>query len=343
MMEVEMESGQVNGTAVLQAKLNEPNVVGALTRLLDRIDSLEQTVEKLTTAVEQAPGMMAMAADAVDDVYAQAAAKGVDVDARLRTALAMAERLTAPEMLARLDGLLMMAEQAPGLSAMAADAVDDVYRQAAERGVDIDARLRAGLEIAEKLTAPEMIANLNQVLAMAEQGPGLAAMIADMVDDAFRRAGEKGIDIDGRLRAGLEITEKLTSPEMLANLDGLVTMANQGPGLMAMTVDIVDDTYAQAVQHGIDPENLGRQAIMVTTRLAELLESGEINNLLDSGVLDPEAVGVVSSAANALVESRNQTIEPVGLIGMMKALRDPDLQNAIGFLMSFGKQFGKNL
>jgi uncharacterized protein YjgD (DUF1641 family) len=168
-------------------------------------------------------------------------------------------------------------------------------------------------------------------------------MIADMVDDAFRRAGEKGIDIDGRLRAGLEITEKLTSPEMLANLDGLVTMANQGPGLMAMTVDIVDDTYAQAVQHGIDPENLGRQAIMVTTRLAELLESGEINNLLDSGVLDPEAVGVVSSAANALVESRNQTIEPVGLIGMMKALRDPDLQNAIGFLMSFGKQFGKNL
>ncbi len=280
-----MENGQVNGTAVLQAKLNEPTVVGALTRLLDRIDSLEQTVGKLVTAVEQAPGMMAMAADAVDDVYAQAAAKGVDVDARLRTALEMAERLTAPEMVTRLDGLLRMAEQAPGLTAMAADAMDDAYRQAAERGIDIDARLRAGLEIAEKLT----------------------------------------------------------SPEMLANLNSLVTMANQGPGLMAMTVDIVDDAYAQAVQYGVDPENLVRQAIMVTTRLAELLESGEINNLLDSGVIDPEAVGVVSSAANALVESRSKTTEPVGLIGLMKAMRDPDLQYALGFLVSFGKHFGKNL
>ena len=50
-----MENGQsVNGTAVLQQKLNDPNTVAALTRLLDRIDSLEQTVNTLATTIEHA-------------------------------------------------------------------------------------------------------------------------------------------------------------------------------------------------------------------------------------------------------------------------------------------------
>ncbi len=455
-----MENGQqVDGTAVLQAKLNEPKTIAALTRLLDRIDSLEETVGKLATAVEQMPGMMAMAADtvdgaykqaaeqgidvdarlrttlelaekltapamvarldgllalaeqapglaamtadAVDDAYKQAAVRGVDVDARLRAGLEIAEKLTAPEMVERLDGLLTMAEQAPGLAAMTADAVDDAYKQAAARGVDIDARLRGGLEIAEKLSAPDMIARLNGLLAMAEQAPGLAAMTADAVDDTYKQAAARGVDIDARLRAGLEIAEKLTAPEMIARLDSLLAMAeqapglaamtadimdgayrqaaqngvdidarmragleiaekltspdmvaklnsaidiaNQGPGLAAMAVDVIDDAYQQAVVHGTDPEQLIRQSVMVVSRLAELLESGEVNNLLDSGIIAPEAVTVIGSTAQALIESRAEPPQKVGLFGMLTAMRDPDMQRAIGFLMSFGKQFGQKL
>lgn len=256
-----------------------------LTRLLDRIESLDRKVEQLTAVIEQAPGMMAMAGDIADDAYKQAAERGVDLDQRMRTALTMAERLTSPEMMTQLNSLLLMIEQAPGLTAMAVDVLDDTYRQAAESGVDIDGRLRAALDIAEKLTAPDMMANLN----------------------------------------------------------GLINMVNQGPGLMAMAVDVMDDAYAQAAKHGYDPENIVRQGVLVTTRMADLLESGEINNLLDSGIIAPEAVGIVSSAAEALVTSRSQSTPQVGVIGMAKALRDPDLQRALGFMILFGKEFGKNL
>jgi len=80
-----------------------------------------------------------------------------------------------------------------------------------------------------------------------------------------------------------------------------------------------------------------------TSSMADLIESDEIKNLLDSGIIAPEAVGVVGSAADALVASRNQSTPQVGVIGMAKALRDPDLQRALGFLVLFGKEFGKNL
>ena len=256
-----------------------------LTRLLDRLESLERTVDKLTAVVEQAPGFMAMAGDVVDDTYRQAAERGVDLDQRMRTAMSMAERLTSPEMMTQLDSLLTLVEQAPGMTAMAVDVIDDTYRQAAESGVDLDGRLRAALEIAEKLTAPDMMANLN----------------------------------------------------------GFINMANQGPGLMAMAVDVVDDAYAQAIKQGYDPEQIVRQGILVTSRMADLLESGEVKNLLDSGIIAPEAVGVVSSAAEALVTSRGQSTPQVGMMGMVKALRDPDLQRALGFMILFGKEFGKNL
>ena len=336
-----MDDEQVNGTEA--EALSSPEMLSALTQLLDRMNRLESAVDKLTTAVEQAPGIVAMVTDTVDDAYAQAAKQGIDLDERMRTALALAEKLTAPEMTARLDQLLLLAEQGPGIAAMVTDTVDDAYAQALAQGVDIDGRLRAALEMAEKLTSPEMMAQLNQLLALAEQAPGIAAMITDTVDDAYAQALRQGVDIDTRLRAGLEMAEKLTAPEMVAKINTALELADQGPGIMAMLVDIVDDAYIQAIRQGFNPEQFVRQGVLVTSRMADLLESGEINALLESGVIDPKAVEVVGSAAQALVTSRAVPAPKVGLFGMLKAMRDPDMQRALGFLTVFGKNFGGNL
>jgi uncharacterized protein YjgD (DUF1641 family) len=96
-------------------------------------------------------------------------------------------------------------------------------------------------------------------------------------------------------------------------------------------------------------ESLDRKVDQLTavieqaSHIADLIESDEIKNLLNSGIIAPEAVGVVSSAADALVASRNQSTPQVGMFGLLKALRDSDLQRALGFLVLFGKEFGKNL
>ena len=109
--------------------MNDPQTAAALTRLLDRIDTLEQTVNTLARLLEQGPGLVSIAADSVDDAFRQATAAGVDVDARLRAALQMAEKLTAPDMVqAKLDRLFTLVDQAPGLVSMATDTVDDAFQ-----------------------------------------------------------------------------------------------------------------------------------------------------------------------------------------------------------------------
>ena len=274
-----------NGVATLQARLNEPQTAAALNRLLDRIETLEQTVGRLADVLEQAPGMVAMVGDMADETVRQAAARGVNVEERLKTALALAERLTAEETAVKLNQLLDLADQLPGTLAMMGDMMDETVRRAASNGVDIEARLRAGLTMAEKLTAPEMVAKLDQLLAMADQAPGMIAMMGDIVDESIRRAGESGINIEAMVRQGARAGAKFSA----------------------------------------------------------LMESEEFDALMESGILDPEAVASVGKVGRALIASQQQPLEPVGLFGLLSAMRDPNMQRALGFLATFGAEFGKQI
>ncbi|MCA9901581.1 MAG: DUF1641 domain-containing protein [Anaerolineales bacterium] len=281
-----MQSMPINGSATLQAKLNEPQTVAALTRLLDRIESLEQTVNTLADLVTQGPGMAAMVGDMVDETVRSAAARGVDVEQRLQTALTLAEKLTAPAMVDKLDRLLALADEAPGMAAMVGDMVDETVRSAAARGVDIEARLRAGLAIAEKLTAPDMVAKLDQLLAFANEAPGLVAMVGDMVDETAVT-----LDLESRLKMGLQIAEKATQPANLAQLGEMFEV---------------------------------------------LLEA-------ESGMLSPDAVRTLGSMAQSMVAAKSDPRPKVGLLALLRSLNDPDIQNTLGFLLNFGKRFGRSL
>jgi hypothetical protein len=178
----------------VQARLTETRTLKALDHLLQRIDTLEQAVDRLGDAMRQGPGLIAMVGDMADEAYRKADARGVSVDERLRVALALAERLTAPTMVSKLDGLLTLADQAPGLLAMMADMADEAYRKADAGGVNIDERLQVALQMAEKLTAPEMAAKLDSLLQLADQAPGMIAMAVDWLDENFKNASENGFD-----------------------------------------------------------------------------------------------------------------------------------------------------
>ncbi|MCA9981895.1 MAG: DUF1641 domain-containing protein [Anaerolineales bacterium] len=269
-------------TAVVdwQTRLNEPHTAAALNRLLDRIDRLEQTVNRLADAIEQAPAYAAMAGDMVDELATTAKQRGVNLDERLQTTLALVERLTAPEMTMRLNQLLDLAETAPGYAAMLADMADGTIR-----GADIETRLRAALELADKLTNPEMTAKINQLLALADQAPGLIAMLGDMADDTFRQAQQRGINL----------------------------------------------------------EVLAQKGVHASVKFSELIESPEFDALLESGILDPQAVVSVGQAGRALAISTQQPVEPIGLFGLLGALRDPEMQKALGFLVRFGQNFGREI
>ena len=78
-----------------------------------------------------------MTGDIVDGTMRNAAAAGIDFEARLTNGLVLLNRLTDPGMAAQLDQLMDMAEQAPGFVAMAGDIIDDTMNSAVASGFDL--------------------------------------------------------------------------------------------------------------------------------------------------------------------------------------------------------------
>ena len=237
----------------IQERLSEEKTLQSINRLLNRIDTLEKAVENLTA----------------------------------------------------------MMVQGPGLISMAADTIDESYRRATQGGIDLEERLGNALQIAEKLTAPTMLEKLDQLLSFADQAPGMISMMVDMADEGYRQAQRSGVDVESRLSNALLMAEKLTSAQSMTKLNDLLTLVDQAPGLIAMMIDTIDEEMKKANSGGLD-----------------------INQLLDYGKL----VGLSLSEAKSMPEAKI-----TGVFSMLRALRDPDRQKALGFLMKFAKAFGSNM
>lgn len=292
----------------LEEHLHEPTTEAALHRILDRMDRIEQALSKLTDAVDQAPAVAATMVDVVDDLARDADARGVNLDQRMQNALTLAERLTAPRTVDALTGLL--------------DRLDQV----------------------------------EQLAGLLDQAPGFAAMTVDIADEAARNAADRGIDLDERLHAVLGLLEKLSAPETVRVLSGLmdrmdefeqlIALADQAPGFIAMMVDIADEWAMRAAEQGTDVETILTMTASAARRLTELVVSTEFQALLDSGVLDPRALGVVGTAGQALVKCQEQCLsrpEPptTTLFGLLRAVREPEMQRSLAFLANFGRFFGE--
>jgi uncharacterized protein YjgD (DUF1641 family) len=65
--------------------------------------------------------------------------------------------------------------------------------------------------------------------------------------------------------------------------------------------------------------------------------------LLNSGVLDPAALSLIGEFGRALVETASAPSRKVGAMGLLSALGDPDVQRAVGFLVTFAQRFGARL
>ena len=221
-----MADSHSNGTVSLEARLKEPDTAAALNRLIDRIDTLESVVDKLAEAMTQGPGMAALFVDVADDAAARAMDAGIDLDARMKNALMLAEKFTAPKTVEVLGGLIdridrieeamAMADQAPGMAALFVDIADDTAAHMMNRGIDLDARMKDAFALTEKLTEPrnmrilsglvDRLEQLDEAVRMADQAPGMVSMFVDIADDAAARIQASGVDIDDTLRHTVAVT-----------------------------------------------------------------------------------------------------------------------------------------
>lgn len=323
----------------LESRLNEEQVVSAMNRILDRLDVIESSLNTL----HDAPGMISMVTDMTDAAVRSASDRGLDIDERLRSALAIAEKLTAPVMVEKIDNLIAAIDQAPSTISMVADIADSTVRSASDRGVDIDERLRSALTIAEKLTAPSMVEKINALVDAADQTSGMVSMTVDIIDDTVKTAAEKGVDINERLESALVLAEKLTAPQVVTQINGMLDMLNQSSGVIAMAADSFDGIMQAAIERGVDPQEFMTQLFSVTTKLAQLMSTDEMKEIVDGGIFDVGTLKIIGAASAALVESNEAPTKKVGLFGMMREMKNTDMQKALGFLTTFGRLFGKKL
>jgi uncharacterized protein YjgD (DUF1641 family) len=157
-----------------------------------------------------------------------------------------------------------------------------------------------------------------------------------------------------------DLQERLRDPATAKALDHLLEHASdlariadaaalvsaQLPGGLAMFVDSADEIADRLTANGVDIGKGIANGAEAALRFGAIMGPDEVASiaaLLESGVLDAKAVQLVGRLGAALATTASAAPSPVGLIGAMRALRDPDVQRALGFLLAFAKQFGHSL
>jgi uncharacterized protein YjgD (DUF1641 family) len=160
----------------------------------------------------------------------------------------------------------------------------------------------------------------------------------------------KNVAPDRSVAATLErIEARLDRLEELATK--IDRVGEELPKAVATLTDTADELIGRIQASGVDLDERARILLRVAERLTapEALEAieallsqlGSVRAVLESGVLAPQAVDVVARAAGAL--SQASDAPPVGAWGAMRALGDPEVQRALGFLLGVAKGFGAQL
>lgn len=134
---------------------------------------------------------------------------------------------------------------------------------------------------------------------------------------------------------------------LTTKLEQTVAQANHATAqvtpAVATMVDTFDSIMSRLQTNGIDPEERLRSIVHAADQMTRPATMTALDALLASGLLDANALFVVGRLGAALAAVGGQPPQPVGMIGLLRGLRDPDIQRALGLLLAFGKQFGAGL
>ena len=143
--------------------------------------------------------------------------------------------------------------------------------------------------------------------------------------------------VEQRTRAIAEVTESLRP---------LMALAQQAPAFVAVLMDSFDEAMRAAHDNGIDVERgllNGAEAALRFGATMDAEKVRELDALLKSGVLAPATLQIIGEFGRALTDTAAAPPSTAGALGLLKALGQPDVQRALGFLVTFAERFGRRL
>lgn len=148
-----------------------------------------------------------------------------------------------------------------------------------------------------------------------------------------------GAAADPVLAALERIERRLAEVERVTS--ALAPLVDAAPGGVAMLTDTFDRLAAGLGDRGVDLDARLRSAIHAVEVATTPRAVGALAALVESKLLEPSALAVISHLAAALAEPGEA--RPVGMWGLLRALRDPDVQRALGFLLAVARELGRHL
>lgn len=226
------------------------------------------------------------------------------LSSRPPTQLEVLERIEAKlDRLERALGPLAMLGELPGVAGTAVETLDDRVRG---QEPELDARLRGAVELLERISRPRTLAMLHQAVDVLEAAPALLSTAVDAIDDV---ADPDGLNLHGRVEVASKLLGQITKPKTMELLRNLLDQLTD-PTPVVTGVPALDAYAAQ----GVSMEQLTREGLQLVGQVVVFLRH-----------------------AQAQGERR------LGPWGLLKALRDPHTQRALGFAISVLEGFGQAL
>lgn len=140
---------------------------------------------------------------------------------------------------------------------------------------------------------------------------------------------------------------------IVANAPTLAALAAMGTALLQRGPELTENIngMVRQLREESQPGQSGRLGTAVTA-MAELApvatalanRSETITGFLDSAILQPEIVQIVSFLGTAALEAdkrtRGKTVEVGGVFALMREIKNPEVQETLAFLLEFAKVFG---
>jgi len=123
-------------------------------------------------------------------------------------------------------------------------------------------------------------------------------------------------------------------------LEPTIALAQQAPLMIATAVDTFDALVAEGREHGVDVDQRLRDGLRLLERLTAPDTMRALNTLLDR-LPTLAALAPMVDHAPALLDEAQRTARPLGLLGTLGALREPNVQAAVGIAVSAARLVGQ--
>jgi len=150
-------------------------------------------------------------------------------------------------------------------------------------------------------------------------------------------------------RTAAAVNTLLDHADLLAILvSGLDALVSRSDTITESFADGVSELRAVGEPARVNATQLAATAKQLSALAPPLLDKLPVlEALLSSDLADPKVIELASMASRAVTRGAEQAdrgdLRVTGVVGLLRALKDPDVSRALGFVLSIAKALGKEL